>query len=330
MRANVNTPQLLAAHENFYRDFDKMAEDALEWDIHYEQTGTGAFSGRLTQVILSSLQLGRVQWSPGIIEHGAAPHGNWVVALPVSAEGTLHVRGRPVSIDQALFVPAGEDIAFTANGRTDLMVAALHTTQIERWMQVRRGVDGIDRRQLSHSHGVAGHGNAERKLLLKDTLGVLMEQGHDASYEVLSAAQSVILDTVLGTIPSFEAIEPLHHRAKIATSLRAVLHENLEAAISISDLCERMGVRERTLYVACQEAFGKPPKRLLHKLRLNATKRQLSQPFAHTDVTSVALRFGFLHLGRFAAEYRSLFGELPSVTLARARGEQIRRWPRQP
>lgn len=330
MRAKLNTPQLLAAHENIYSDFDTMAGDALEWDIHYEQTGTGAFSGRLTQVVLSSLQLGRVRWSPGIIEHGAAPHGNWVVALPVSAEGTLHVRGRPASTDQALFVPAGEDIAFTANGRTDLMVAALHTTQIGHWMQARRGVDGIDRSQLSRSSEIVGRGTAERTLVLKDTLAVLMAQGDDASQETLSAAQSVIMETVLGVIPSFEVVEPLHRRAKVAVAMRALLHESLEGPITITDLCRTMAVRERTLYLACQDAYGKPPKRLLHELRLNAAKRQLSQPSAQADVTSIALRFGFLHLGRFAVDYRKLFGELPSMTLARARGERFKPQPGQP
>jgi AraC-like DNA-binding protein len=36
-------------------------------------------------------------------------------------------------------------------------------------------------------------------------------------------------------------------------------------------------------------------------------------------VTAVALRWGFGHLGQFAADYRARFGELPSETLRRAR-----------
>lgn len=36
-------------------------------------------------------------------------------------------------------------------------------------------------------------------------------------------------------------------------------------------------------------------------------------------IKSVALGFGFRHLGQFALDYRAMYGETPSMTLARAR-----------
>ena len=45
----------------------------------------------------------------------------------------------------------------------------------------------------------------------------------------------------------------------------------------------------------------------------------LDAPAMRDAVTRAASDFGFWHLGRFAGQYRALFGEAPSTTLARAR-----------
>jgi len=59
--------------------------------------------------------------------------------------------------------------------------------------------------------------------------------------------------------------------------------------------------------------------RYLKLLRLNRVRRGLSRTTSgHETVTSVAVRCGFVDLGRFAVEYRKLFGESPSETLRRA------------
>jgi len=59
--------------------------------------------------------------------------------------------------------------------------------------------------------------------------------------------------------------------------------------------------------------------RYLKVLRLNRVRRGLRHGTPERDtVTSVALRDRFLDLGRFACEYRQLFGESPSDTLRRS------------
>jgi AraC family ethanolamine operon transcriptional activator len=65
-----------------------------------------------------------------------------------------------------------------------------------------------------------------------------------------------------------------------------------------------------------------PPARYLRILRLNAARRALLSGRAGS-VTAAATDFGFFHFGRFARDYRGLFGEAPSETMRRGRGVAI-------
>jgi transcriptional regulator GlxA family with amidase domain len=50
------------------------------------------------------------------------------------------------------------------------------------------------------------------------------------------------------------------------------------------------------------------------RLRLNAARRDLLRRDAEESVGTVAVRWGLLHLGRFSADHRRMFGESPSET----------------
>jgi transcriptional regulator GlxA family with amidase domain len=56
---------------------------------------------------------------------------------------------------------------------------------------------------------------------------------------------------------------------------------------------------------------------VLKSIRLERAHAELESPDAPASVTGVALKWGFVHLGRFAQDYRRRFGRLPSETLRR-------------
>jgi AraC family ethanolamine operon transcriptional activator len=92
--------------------------------------------------------------------------------------------------------------------------------------------------------------------------------------------------------------------------------------VSTLELCRHIGVSERTLQAAMLEQIGQSPMEYMRTIRMNQAHKALREPAAETTVHSVAMRFGFLHHGRFAAQYREQFGESPGQTL---RKHQARR-----
>jgi AraC family ethanolamine operon transcriptional activator len=52
---------------------------------------------------------------------------------------------------------------------------------------------------------------------------------------------------------------------------------------------------------------------------MQAIRKELLEGEDTDDVTLIAQRWGFFHLGRFAANYQRIFGEKPSHTLRRRR-----------
>ena len=66
-----------------------------------------------------------------------------------------------------------------------------------------------------------------------------------------------------------------------------------------------------------EKSIGLSPLQFNKVRRLNAARHVLANADPEeASVKSVATSHGFFHLGRFARDYKSLFGESPSMTLA--------------
>ncbi len=144
--------------------------------------------------------------------------------------------------------------------------------------------------------GLLTHRLATQRLeqLLLDLL--IFGQPHNYS-EAIRAKQSAA-----GVRPISRAVELLRSDPAHPWTTR-----ELAAAISVST---------RSLHDGFRRSMGTSPIAYLRELRLHAVHDELAaaEPGSVT-VTEVAARWGFVHLGRFAANYRQQFAELPSETL---------------
>jgi AraC-like DNA-binding protein len=93
---------------------------------------------------------------------------------------------------------------------------------------------------------------------------------------------------------------------------------NLEVPVTRDRLAEVAGVSMRTLSRAFLKRYGMGPIGFLKERRLDAAYRNLlGAPPGTTSVTNVAMRYGFVHMGKFSIAYRRAFGEMPSTSLSR-------------
>lgn len=98
---------------------------------------------------------------------------------------------------------------------------------------------------------------------------------------------------------------------------RNFIVEHLDQDITVEILAMETGVSGRTLYRGFHDFLGTTPSTYLRELRLDAAHQSLLEAGPESKITDIALRYRFNHLGRFAADYRTRFGEYPTETLRR-------------
>ena len=87
-----------------------------------------------------------------------------------------------------------------------------------------------------------------------------------------------------------------------------ILDDPAALPLSVLDLCRAADVSPATLYRAFQESFGVGPKRYLQIRSLSGVRHDLLTAPADSLVIEIANRWGFWHMGQFAADYRRQFG----------------------
>jgi len=92
-----------------------------------------------------------------------------------------------------------------------------------------------------------------------------------------------------------------------------------ERALDLAALAAIGSVSTRTLQRHFKAFLGKTPQAVLHDIRFERAREDLLRASSTSKVTDIALRYAFVHLGRFSVEYRERYGEKPSETLLRRR-----------
>lgn len=157
---------------------------------------------------------------------------------------------------------------------------------------------------------------------IKATLGQLFAP--ESMSESNSLGRSLLHDSLESEVLSLLLVATKKTKMEKAVSLRnreRALNRALEfiadhpqEALTTECLCVASASSISTLERAFRERYSVTPKRFILIQRLNQVHDKLRRQGDSGMISEVANEWGFWHMGKFAADYKKLFGYLPSQT----------------
>src|SRR5262249_8555918 len=224
-----------------------------------------------------------------------------------------------VSSDPAMaaVIDPGDRLEMTWSSGTPQLIVGIDRDRVEQHLRGTLG-RSLDR-PLRFRLGMDLTSTAARAWL--NVMNLLIREVSEDLPVAVEQLEALVFQRFLLAQPSTysSALEDDRPAAPRAVQKAIALIENHAAEpLSVVDIAEAVGVGVRALQAGFRRFADTTPMNYLRDVRLRQVHAELlaADPAA-VSVTEVALRWQFLHAGRFAVQYRERFGEKPSTTLHR-------------
>jgi len=306
-----------------FRDIDEFNQATAAWQVDFQQLDRGSLKCDLIQVSSADVLLSHTAFGRKIDQQGTAPVGSFTFAVPTPEAPRIVWRSRVVPPGSMIIYRPGSEIdgasrpgfeVATVSVACEAFEAACRETGRPNLIDFATRVDLV----IPHPTVLARFLSA-----MKLAARLAAEASSGASVppnvvDLLSVLAPLAVKTLASSRPA-PAQKTHPDRMRALSRALDFIHDHREEPITIKSLCDAAGVSERTLQYVFRERFDVTPKQFVTSNRLNAVRREFGRIGPSARITDIANRWGFWHMGQFAADYRRQFGELPSETLRRRR-----------
>jgi len=299
------------ALKNHYKfnDFDHFEEMmSISGKVEHSQMDCGIFSGELTQIICGPVIIHRHKMNRKILQNGIGASGFTTFLLTDNLEEDLYWRKKKLN---------GNTLGILRENMEHSCVTTANFLGIS--ITIENGF--LDRFVSS-----MGYLHFFKTIKNNETLNIDRKDAIMIRQLVINICKHEIKDTEIITfyIPKIiiEAILSSNSNAKNKIGLgrgivfekaKKLIHDNLENPINVQSLINELGTSERNLRYAFNQHAGISPKKYINYCRLNKA-RKLIIAGKFEKIVESAHQIGFWHSGKFASDYKLLFGEYPSET----------------
>jgi len=307
---------------NRFDDFDELATTIRAWDLDFRQLDRGQSVAKLSQIIGSDVVLLHACFSRHYHQQGSTPPGMRTFGLLENNVSGVQWFGREVTSSSLMCFPASRELE--AVSRPDFEA---YTISLSEKLLAKTAVDlGLpDLGMILHSEDRVANCDPAAIKLVRNLLRKIGNDAKQNSRDFDNPEMKQILETELPTLiltalsNSLDIVQTKPSQWKKQQALiksKNYLNEFTNEPVSVTGLCQYAGVSVRTLECAFKEYFGVTPKNYLTATRLNGVYKELREHNPQfISITDIANKWGFWHMGQFAADYKRLFGKLPSETV---------------
>lgn len=293
-----------------FNDLEHFTQEVQHWDLDFRILDTGGFLGRLKQLASRDVLVSYARFHRGLEQAGATPAGFRTFGiLGITCKG-FWWRGQQVNHNDLLVFPPSNELCSTSHRDFEVFTVSLRASYLERLINdLGMTIDPTGRREVIPLE--------TRAIQELRTLAGMIVNATDAA-ALPAISQTLAERLLICANTQISGKRASLRRRDLAVERVAEYVRSTPAPISdLASLCRIAGVSERTLQYAFKERYGIPPNVYVRWWNLNTARRLLVQadPLEAT-VNGIAMDLGFNHQGQFAADYRKLFLETPSVTLA--------------
>lgn len=307
-------------------DVDDQAAALDGWEQRYHQLSPGSFVGEIDQgSVGESFSFFFEHSNRRVAQSVAGPEGRHTFALLRCDKGDARVGDRRLGGDCLLAAPPRQ--AFDVELPEDATIDALSVGSDELLSYAEIVIDDEGRREAGFDQ-ISLRSNPLASLFRGFCEQVRSACADPALVDLhpqtRHAMRSAAISNILFIISSQRGrgaggFVVADRRYRLVQQARDLLEADVPTVYTVADLCRALGVSRRTLQYCFEDVLQINPIAYIRAMRLNAVRRELRQAMpGETCVADIAARHGFWHLSHFSADYRRMFGELPSATLARS------------
>ena len=300
-------PGLIINQEFF--DYPEMQQSAKNWlFISRYRFDTGEFYGHHDGVQLNNLQFGHADRHEGMMFEGLSPKDCLTVGILQRCTGCVCVNDHKMVPGDVIVLDDSKPYDFSSSHHTVFAIISIRKSILKR--AIPHILTATDKLFKDTEHKLSNTIENEWSRVIKEP--EVLKYSHELEKienNIIKAMESFFTDQT-GEVPHLTEGE------KTALEVRAFLLNSLEETMTIQDIVEKFNITEKTLQNSFKSLFGITPKRFMNLLKLNRAHEELQlSDMQIRNVSDIATKWGFSHFGRFAKEYQSLFGILPSETL---------------